>query len=89
MIMNSDRRRSYDAYYKEFCSLWESGCRLYYQDGYETSPRRLAETMALDTHATYMRDQIYDAEGRLCRIDFMRIGLRERSRGGPRDGRPG
>ena len=68
-------RKRYKAYFKEFRYLKEEGCRFYYPDGVEVSPKFLAEKIAYDTNATYMRDPIYDQEGKVMRISFTRIAL--------------
>ncbi|HUM83004.1 MAG TPA: hypothetical protein PLN48_04415 [Lachnospiraceae bacterium] len=73
--MPKTKRQSFKSYYKEFRGLKESGCRLFYPEGNETTPKCLAETMAYDTAATYMRDNLYDQEGRVKKVSFMRIGL--------------
>ena len=68
-------RKRYKAYFKEFKRLRKEGCRFYYPDGPEVSPKFLAEKIAYDTGATYMRDHDYDREGKVMRISFTRIAL--------------
>ena len=66
-------RKRYKAYFKEFRHLKEEGCRFYYPDGREVSPRYLAEKIAYDTNATYMRDHHYDQKRKVMRISFTRV----------------
>ena len=68
-------RKRYKTYYKEFRKLKQKGCRFYYPDGKEVSPKFLAEKIAYDTDATYMRDHIYDRKGKVMRISFTRVSL--------------
>ncbi|MDO4804412.1 MAG: hypothetical protein Q4A32_06295 [Lachnospiraceae bacterium] len=77
MSKESGRKR-YKAYFKEFRHLREEGCRFYYPDGTEVSPKFLAEKIAYDTDATYMRDHIYDQERKVMRISFTRIAIRNK-----------
>ena len=73
--MTNSTREVYQAYRREFRTLRENGCRLYFPEDVEVSPDELARTISRDRHATYMRDMIYDREGRPVRINFMRVNL--------------
>ena len=75
MSKESGRKR-YKAYFKEFRHLEKEGCRFYYPDGTEVSPKFLAEKIAYDTAATYMRDHTYDRERKVMRISFTRVELK-------------
>lgn len=70
-----DQSRDYKSYRREFRALRESGCELYYPEGVRIKPADLAETIAGDPGATYMRDTVYDRKGRAKSISFVRIGL--------------
>ena len=77
MAKESARKR-YKAFFKEFRHLQEEGCRFYYPDGTEVSPKYLAEKIAYDTKATYMRDHTYDRKRKVMRISFTRVALQNR-----------
>lgn len=79
----SGRNKTYEAYRHEFRMLRESGLRLYCPENVEVSPAELAKTISRDKNATYMRDMIYDGEGRPLRVNFLRIAIGEEKRQDP------
>lgn len=76
-LMSNKKNEAYQLYRREFRMLRERGVRLYCPEGVEMTPGRLAKTICGDSEATYMRDTIYDGEGRPVRINFMRIDLKK------------
>ena len=68
-------RRIFKAYLKEMRAYENEGVRLYYPYDEECSPRFLAETMAKDPGATYMRDLEESEEGKVISVRFNRILL--------------
>ena len=71
--MNKGKKETYRQYLKEFKAMSRSGTRLYYPYDEEISPRYLAEHMACDTGATYMRDMELTDEGKVIGVHFTRI----------------
>ncbi|MCH4038727.1 MAG: hypothetical protein LKG48_05625 [Lachnospiraceae bacterium] len=72
---NYQEKGPYRQYRRELQSLRDGGCRLYYPGDREITPKQMAETMATDQGATYMRDTVYDQKGRPVGIHFQRINL--------------
>lgn len=75
-------RRIFKAYLKELRAYENEGVRLYYPYDEECSPRFLAETMAKDPGATYMRDLVESEEGKVIKVHFNRILLADEKQGG-------
>ncbi len=75
--MSKSKNKAYEEYRCEFRELRESGLRLYCPEGVEISPGKLAKTILSDPDATYMRDMIYDGEGRPVKVNFIRVNLKE------------
>ena len=71
--MTKLHKRSYKSFRREFRMLRAGDCRLYYPGEREIRPRELAETIAGDPDATYMRDAVYDRKGRLVKVHFTRV----------------
>ena len=71
--MSLKNKKAYQLYRQEFTMLCENGTKLYCPEDVEVTPSRLARKIAGDSHATYMRDTVYDGEGRVVKISFMRI----------------
>lgn len=72
--MGNSYYETYQSYRREFRRLKAEGCVLCYPGFSEIKPKKLAEMMAYDTAATYMRDVCRD-EGGPVRISFNRIEL--------------
>ncbi|MDO4614200.1 MAG: hypothetical protein Q4B15_01060 [Lachnospiraceae bacterium] len=75
MSHKEKKAKAYRSYLKEFRNLREDGCELIYPTGEVIEPKRLAETMAEDSSATYMRDYEFNREGRVIRVTFTRVRL--------------
>ncbi|MBP3877085.1 MAG: hypothetical protein J6E44_03910 [Lachnospiraceae bacterium] len=73
--MSKSQSRSYKSFRREFKALHDSGCRLFYPENREIRPADLAETIAKDPDATYMRDEVYDRKGRMIKVHFTRIEI--------------
>ena len=71
--MNDSPKNLYQSYCREFRRLRRNGCLLCYPENEEIAPERLAEMIACDPQATYMRDPCYSEEGGLIRICFQRV----------------
>jgi len=87
MTVNNPRR-IFKAYLKELRAYESEGVKLYYPYNEECSPRFLAETMAGDPGATYMRDLEESEEGKVIRVHFNRILLADAGREGKRNNNP-
>ena len=75
--MSNKTSKTYEEYRREFRMLRESGLELCCPEDVEVSPGRLARRIAGDRHATYMRDTVFDGEGRPVKINFIRVKLTE------------
>ncbi|MCI1722330.1 MAG: hypothetical protein LKM35_05290 [Lachnospiraceae bacterium] len=75
MSMGNSEHEKFKSYRREFKKLRADGCILCYPESSEVKPKKLAEMMAYDTAATYMRDVCRDDKGGLVRITFSRIEL--------------
>ena len=62
---------------QELKKYQQQGTKLYYPYDVERSPRKIAEAIAYDTDATYMRDIEFGKEGKVKAIRFNRIDLNQ------------
>ena len=71
--MENYTRKLYQGYLEEFQTFAEQGVKLYYPYDRECTPVRLAERMAADRYATYMRDVVRSEEGSVIGVHFNRL----------------
>ena len=74
--MENPTKKLYLRYLKEFQMYAQQGIKLYYPYDRECSPSRLAERMAADRYATYMRDVERSEEGGVVGVHFNRLKYR-------------
>lgn len=73
--MRNTKSETYQSYRREFKRLRHEGCILCYPEDEEMKPGQLAEMIACDKKATYMRDTFYNEKGGPEQINFHRIIL--------------
>ncbi len=73
MTSAQNEREMFRSYLREFRALRKEGAKLFYPGEQECSPRYLAEEMAYDSGATYMRDAQCTKEGKVVSVHFCRI----------------
>ena len=71
--MNNTRESVRNRLRRELRLLSEDGVRICYPDDRDISPDRMATMIVRDTDATYMRDLVYDGEGKVVEVCFRRV----------------